>query len=314
MEMLDKPTADPTVTSGTASEALLAAAESASSADTASRPATPVSGSPAAAIRQPGSGVTPPPAPDAKGPIPFDRHEAAIRNARTEVENRFGWAKDLNPEEAKQALKLLADLRRDPRAFSAELGRLLTPAGAKQAADLFPDGDLVSQDGKKAYSVDAMRAFAEVLKRQILADVQPLIQPLADDHRTRQEREHQQTVRAQSTSIATQALDTARALPHWKDNEPAIIEKMQQFPVELRNQIGPVAAMYQCYSQVLAEKVFPNYDAQAQASVQESNRRKAASSQGIHPTAAAPVPGKPQLRNVEDLALHMEQLERAHTG
>ncbi len=319
-------TSSGSVTGGTASDALIAAASAASSADTSAEgtSATPTPSATAApggptvpATSGPEASGQPAPAAGTRGPIPLDRHEQILRNTRAELEGRYGWAKDLNPQQAQTAVQLLNELQRDPAAFYRELGQRLNGGRQEttpQVEEQDPEPLLVSQDGKeKAYTAGQLKQIRELdakrLRASILAEFAPMMDFFKSEQGTRQEN----AVRAEADQVAQAALADARKLPHFtKENEPEIAALFAAIPPETKQRYGSVAALMLAYNQFLAQKVFPTIETDAARKVRDANDRKAATSAGhAHPTSQGGS-GKPvALKNVTDLARHMERLAEA---
>lgn len=316
MELDDTSSAELSTEAPASALASLEKAEAAaSSAGTPEVPATGVTpGAPAAATVQPGTPGTKASTP---GPIPFDRHQSILDNTRKEVEGRYGWAKDMNPEDAKLALQLLGEIRTDPRKFYGELSQRLgvqqPQTGAPEKTEdplAFPQPELVAQDGKtRAYSDRQIVQIADIIKKQVLGELRPVTEFYESETESRQAA----AVQAEAKAIVTPVMEHARTLPHFKDNEELIKAEFLKTPPALRAQIGPVAAMYRAYNTVLAAKVFPTVNADAEKKVRETNQRKVATSQGVHPVDTGGAQAKPvKLRdgNVNDLAAHMARLEQ----
>lgn len=326
-----EPTSSGNITSGTASDAMIRAATAASSAETA--PASPAGDTPAKPVvsdtggtagttaqpKQDGQAAT---AAATRGPIPFDRHEAALRNARekatAEVEARYAAFKDVDHGDVTVGMDILAQLRADPATFArqlmAELGLTVgKPETLREDADeAFPQPDLVSPDGKlKTYSDSTLGKILDIHARQIEKRLMGTVKPLLDDRTAAEQRTALEGRRAQTAQLVKTTLAEARKLPHFtKENEPKIIEKMRAMDPKVKRMIGPVASMYVAYNQFLAESVFPGIETAADKKVTEDNLRKARASSGsAHPVdQGSGVVKAPKLDNVNDLARHMEQM------
>lgn len=313
------------ISSGTASESMIKAATALSSEG--SQPAGERSAGDTSASGAPGTGVATAPAttgvqptgqPDAtgaRGPIPYDRHEAAMRNLR----NQYGWAEaitsqyGLQAQDVVQGVNLLMRLRSDPAAFARTLAGELGLGETREAEPDFtmPDPDLVSQDGRhQAYSAASVKRMLEITRQQIIREIRGEIQPLSEFQTgLRTERQSAEIV-ARAQQEGQTALNRMRMYPRFKENEKAIGAKMAEMgqadPALIQN---PIALMMLAYNAVLEEKVFPGYGMSAEQRVREENARKAAASAGsVHPSGGGGAPQKPVLRNADDLARHMERL------
>lgn len=331
------------VTSGTASDAMIKAAmASASSAESSTSakpaeagaaPAQPAgdtaqpTGTSAPGATEPTKGAQAQPgpsgAPQTSGPVPADRHIAAVKNARgngyKDAEKAYG-IEGLQPDAVKLAVSVARDIAADPKSaaemLAKSLGMRLVPLTAEGqsvpegSATAFPKPRLRAEDGTEAYAADQLPQILDIFKRQLLETVGGQVQPLLKDRENAQRRDQEESVRQDARSIAAEALAEARKLQHFtKENEPAILEMLREIPAEHKQRIGVVAALYQAYNRFLSEHVFPTIDTAAEQRVRDSNARKVATSQGSgHPTDSGGDGKAPMLNNPESLAKHMERL------
>jgi hypothetical protein len=319
------------ITSGTASEAMIRAATA------ASEPAATGDTSTQGGVRTPeATGATDQPAPTGqptakgtRGPtLTLEAHERVLRNAReqtAQLERQYAWAKEFKPEQAadiKVALQLLADIRKDPRAFYQELSGYVQPRQPQpeqQTSTGFPDPELVSEDGKlKTYSDRQIHEIANSIRQQVMQELDPLIK---FQQQTTTEREGA-AIRQASRQQAQSVLETAKTLPHFMLQDaqgktvynPAILANLKAIPPETVEQVGAVGALYMAYNKYLSEAVFPNIQATAQQEVRDSFAKKAATSRGsAHPTDQGGEAKVPELKGPEQLARHMERLAATMT-
>lgn len=341
------------ITSGTASEAMIKAAMSASSAD------TPAEGTPAP-VPAGAAGDTPKPAgqsePGAtaaakgtqvptgqpatpagnRGPVPLDRHETAVRNAREvgykDAEKKYEAFKGYDPSQAAVSYGVARELTNDPIGFGHKLAKELgfvmvrqdqTAGNGKPTQETtteFPQPRLRAEDGTLAYAADQIPQILEVFKRSIQSEYKPLLEDRENNQRTQRE----QAVVADVRETVTAALTEARKLPHFTQtgadgkvtDNPIILDNLRAIPAETRQRIGPIAAMYQAYQQFLVEHIYPSIDTAAEKRVRDSYSRKAATSQGNgHPTDQGGDGKKTTIRpgDVDGLARHMERLAETMT-
>lgn len=326
------PASTASITSGTASDAMIKAATAASSAEAA--PAVPsgdtpapvspteVEATPEATIQETPEGQAAAAA-ATRGEAPASRIEAAVRNARqlaqVETLRTFGL-EGADPADVKVAMDVLGQLRQDPKSFWQRLGGELGSQGQPEKEEVeeeYPEADLVDPTGKlKTYSVDAHRKALDVhgrrIQKQLMGELRPVLDFVEGEKTTRSTAE----ARAAVNTLVGQTLTEARKLPHFtKENEPFIVEKLKAIPVEVKRAIGPVAAMYMAYNQVLAEKVFPGIDAAADKRARDSYAKKANASNGsVHPVSQGGDAKPPKLENQQDLAAHMTRMAAAATG
>lgn len=327
-----EPSTSGNVSSGTASDAMVKAAMAASSAD----------GSPAgneaetAAITAGIAGTVAKPVVDpnqpakgaqaaTKGEAPESRIQAAVRNARAEVETQYAWAKDLNPTHVSVAMDVATEISRDAKGFASrlagELGMKLVPikeqAQPPQGGQATGDGQaelpkprLRAEDGTAAYAADQMPAIIDAITKRITAQFEGRIKPLVDDRERNQRTALATEQRESARQTVEGALAKARQLPHFtKENEPHILGLLKAIPQAERLQMGPIGAMYHAYNQFLAQKVFPSVDTAAEERVRASYAKKAATSVGSgHPVDQGGNGKSTEIKGVDGLARHMERL------
>jgi hypothetical protein len=215
---------------------------------------------------------------------------------------------------------LIGELRGNPRAFieniAADLGLQIVdpkanggaPAGAAPAKGELPKPDLLAEDGKtQVYSATAMMRIVEAKVQEAIEKVQSTINPLVESHQTarqqEQERQQRETARAQSQTF----LSSMRERPHFKDHEPAILEKLKSMDPALRKELGPRAALQQAYLDVLNEVVYPTQEARTEQKVRDNFLKKANTRGSIAPNTAQPTGEKQRPRNQQELAKRLEE-------
>lgn len=321
--------AQPAVSSGTASSAMIKAAEAASSA--APSPAGTAAGdtTPQAGAGTPGAtpGATGQPAvnaqPAGSQPVadqtPVHRIEAAVRNAREqtrrEVEQQFSAFKGMNPEEVQTGLQILRNLQANPAQFFQELGQHLR--GSQQGGEEYPEADLVSKDGQlKTYRDETLRKMLDIHGQRVMAQVMGQMKPFLDSSRAEQAQRQESAQQAAREQSIREALTEARQLPHFtKENEPAILESIQNIPEDRRRALGPVASLHLAYNTFLRDRVFPTLQSETEKKVRESFTKKANAGAGqAHPTDQGGEAQKPALRNARDLSRHLAQMEEQLTA
>lgn len=318
------------ITSGTASEAMIKAATAASSAETA-KPSGTGTGDPPKEAGAGNTGATldatgQPPKVDSsgsatgdRGPIPFDRHEAALKNARTESIQQYKWAQELqdqglNPDEVKAGVSLLMRLRKDPAAFWKQLGSEVQAGVTEEETFDIPGADLESPDGKvKAYSEGAHQKSLEVMEKKILSQFKKEMKPLIEFYGSEMTTRQQADFDAKAKKVGDAALKRAESFPHFKENKVAIAQKLAAMPADVVDEIGPIAAMFEAYNQMLQEKVFPSIETDAEKRVREDFQKKA-NAGGVHPAGGGGDTKKVEITGVSALAAHMEKLAAQGVG
>lgn len=303
------------VSSGTASEAMIKAAMA---SEGATEKTPPDVGAASAAVV---AGTIAQPAKDGKpagtNEPPKERWDDILANARAKATEDalkpYGWAKDLNAEEATAALGLVATLRKDPGAFWRELGTMVKGGESAETKDeAFPAADVISSDGVKVHSDANVQKILEVFERKLMTKFQGELRPLLDFHDGELKTREKATAVNNAKQLAGQALTSARALPHFKEHEAAIVETLTKMDPAIRKAVGPIAAMYMAFEQVKTEKVYPTLEAEAEKKVRADYDKKAAAS-GIHPVGGdGKVKETPVLKGASALAAHMERLEKSN--
>lgn len=267
----------------------------------------------AATVQPPATGQ---PEAGAKGPIPFDRHESALKNAResarAEVEKSFEWAKGLDGGAVREAVSLIQELRKDPKAFYARLGSELGAQGTADTSDELPEADLIDQTGKiKAYSADAVQKAIAVsvqrMQKQLLGELQPLL----DEHRTNLTAKEERQRDEQGVKDAGEAIRNLEQYPHFVENKAAIGKIYGEIPADMRAKLGAIQCLYMAYNEFLKSNVFPGIESAAEKRVRDGFSRKAATSVGAHPTDQGGQPTTKTPTNQRELAAHMERMAAA---
>lgn len=323
-----------TISSGTASDAMIRAATSASSAEPSGTGAivppapagsagdTPVEGSTGRAAATPDATGQPTPAGPAATPAatrteaPEPRILAATRNARADERTQVFRQLGVSAEQAADvpvSMRLLGELRNDSLDFATRLagehGFTLVRTG-QTPHDPDPSDVGVPQEPPKTWA--EMQAILKAQELRLTRAFESRAKPLEDARETEARRVRSEAITREAQTASTQALTKARTYPHFKENEVEIGERLAAMDPAERRQMGPVGAMLACYNAVLAEKVFPTIATtakeQAAADVRAGYERKARSSGSVVPTGSVGE-GKPvELKNTTDLAKHMQRL------
>lgn len=285
-------------------------------APSSAQPGDPASGGSAPAPTAPATGgvadpATGQPAP-ARGPIPYDRHEAALRNAREEArsqaEAQYSWLREqgLDHEEAKRRLGIAARLFQDPRAFIQQLQSELNPEPEWTDPE-DPEPDLRDLQGNPAgYSPKQLQTLIKnALARerreweQQFGPVQQFVGQLQEEQaRTQVTQQAQQTVQA--------VLGELRADPEFQKHEREVLGMYMQMDAA-RQKYGAIATLHAAWNKFYRERIVPTLGQTAQAQVLTDLQKSAtAGAQGSpKPVPAAPTAPKLREGNLDDLATHM---------
>ena len=338
---------DASVTSGSASESLIAAAlaseSSSGGTETESEAATVAkiagidieTGAPKPDAQ---AGVAKPDATGQPGKVesgqaPPNRIEAAVKNARaaavTETEAKYAWAKDLNQEVVQTSMGLTKAYLTDPvkflRTAAAQEGYQIVPIGEQPAAEKvtppkefkLPDPQLRSEDGKGAYTSDQVAGILQDFEAKLEAKFGSQLKPILTDREEAQKTRAQEAVANEARATVTETMTELRAKPFFqvenkdgqKVDSPKIYEYLMAIPEKVRL-ANPVAAIHRAYATYMEKDILPNYGRISEQRVRDENAKKAAASGGVRPGAGAGVgdgASKP-IRGVRDLAKKMEDM------
>jgi len=271
----------------------------------------------------PAEGVIPPVA----APAPASEPEG-VRNLRTAYEaykSKVGWAENHDPEEVKNALELITEMRADPVSFYRRLGTDLTghPTYGKalqpppaEAPEPGPDLFTTDEAGNRIemYSAKRQREWREWNDKRVMGQVDQRLNPLQEWHRNAQSEEQRRTIIEGAKSTATEVMNDMRAnYPYFtKENEPKIAEFLAKIPAATKKRIGSIAALNVAYTQFLKAEIFPNIDKRAEDRIRKEFGMKAAASSGSVKPGGGNVSGVPKRpTNVGELAKHLERLSTA---
>lgn len=206
-----------------------------------------------------------------KGPIPFERHEAALKNARAttekEVESRFrethsdslkfGQAFEQNPVAATG--KLIASLAQHPdygQAMRAELARHTTRPAASEPAEEAPAPDFQGPDGATFYSASQQAKREAWFRQELLKEVKaslidPLDQKVAPVLSKEAQREQAERVAAIEKEIDGQmatVFNRFKDRPYFTEHKTAIGTKTLELMKEGHD---PSAALALAYTDIV---------------------------------------------------------------
>lgn len=275
--------------------------ESASSTDSAATGAAKPAGTTGTATSTPANGSQP-----RQDTTPESRIQAAVANARQELMARVGWAENLNRDEVQEAVEMLRELSRDPKAYAARIMSEIQ----EEEPEPDPEPDLVSQDGRvRAFSNNAVKKLMANLEKRLTSRFSKEYKPALEYTQNAQANERLQARLAEARQIGTQALEHLRTRPHFKENEKLISEKLATMNPTYRRKVGSVAALHMAYDAVMQEQVLPMLEKNVEERVLAGYRKSAnASSGSIDP--ATGTGAKPAIKDgdLDALARRMEEL------
>lgn len=348
-ENIASPGTDSSVTSGSASESLIAAAmasESSSGGSTTETEAqkvakatginitgdTPKPGAQSGAAKPDATGQ---PVAEATGPVPADRHKVAVTNARAagvaETEAKYSWAKNLDQDTVSTAFGIAHNVLKNTDEFlkvlAADQGYTLVKAGAAPAGAAaapasgefkLPEPKLHSEDGQGAFSSAQVGEILTNFTAHLESRFGERLQPLLTDREKAQKIAAQQQESAAVTQTVTETMTDLRARPFFqvedkdgkKVDSPKIYEYLMAIP-KAQRLANPVAALHRAYSTYMEKDILPNYGSISEQRVRDENAKKAAGSSGVRPGQATGTGEAKPIRGVSDLAAKMEQMYAA---
>jgi len=220
-------------------------------------PAAPVEAPPAseapppAALEQapPVEETTPatavPAAAENKGPIPYERHERILQNARQKTadalaqqfQQQYGAHVELgnriSADPVGTVVGLIESLAAHPEHGQAVISALARTLGSRRNADQEPQADLQTPDGTLVYSAPQLAAWHQWNQRKLDAQIDQRLQPL-------QEREQQRVASERMTQAKAAAMDRMdrviapykQLLPDWDSHKPALLAKSKELLAE----------------------------------------------------------------------------------
>jgi hypothetical protein len=320
--------------------------------DLTAPPAEPVAATPAApagevpTTAEPPAGEPPPGLEGKKGPIPFDVHDTALKNARQkaaeEAEQRFQqqYGGALQVVQALQAdlpgtlAQLLAEASAHPeygQAVTAHAARLLAgKRGAKPAADADPEPPRFADgpNGELIFDPAVDKQWREWndrrIEKQLLAKVEEQYAPIKQSYEdTQKQREAAKQWAQYETQVKTRAKERGQewdAMPFMEKDSPtrtAILKRQGELYEALKAQAAQGQrrmnphedswiALQQAYREVVKQQGLPSLQAKTQQQFVESAVTK---SRGSQSDPAASAPAQPRKARTVD-----EALDQAFSG
>lgn len=250
------------------------------------------------------------PTADTKGPIPFDRHESALKNARAKTQaeitqqfqQQYGAHVELGNRFQADPIGTMTQLLQEfsqhpeygPQVAAIAARTLGARRGQQQpqvAEDTEPQADFQGPDGTPFMSAPQQAKWQEWNRQQILREVGQLVQPL-------QQREQQQVAQERHREAVTAAHDRMSKVlspyasdPEFVAHKPAIVAKVRDL---LNEGHEPATALGVAYATVLRETVLPSRTAQSQQQLMAQAVAKSTGSTNAPGTSPAAPAGRPQ--------------------
>lgn len=185
-----------------------------------------------------------------KGPIPYERHESILKNAREKTtaevtrqfQQQYGPSLELgqriNADPVGTVVGLIQGLAEHPdhgQAVISALARTLGSRRGQAAQDQEPQADLQAPDGTQVYSAERLAQIRAYDRQQILKEVDQRfdqrVQPLQqrEQQRLAVERQTQETQAANDRMA--RVLEPYKQLlgPHFETHKPALRTKTAEY-------------------------------------------------------------------------------------
>jgi len=256
------------------------------------------------------------------GPLPYERHKAILENTRTRareeaqqaLQQQYGWALQVGPEQFQAVTNLARQWASDPIAFvlgalddlqnspqyapqlRSHVAKILATRpnggnGHAPVAEKEPEPDIVV-DGYSWYSAQKLAERDRWLSNQLLSQVRQELAPLREDIETRQQRDTIIAATQAANRFATDTLTEMNRLPHFKEQKAEIEKVFRAMPPMPDHLVGQ--AIRDAYIQVLATKVLPSLNSSAQSELLSSLNKKAAASARNPSTGAVAHASRPK--------------------
>lgn len=245
----------------------------------------------------------------AKGPIPFDRHDAIVKGVYKErdalktqfdqLQQQTAWTKDVNPNDARLGAELARRFQTDRAGYlrdvmaealqNPELAPLVRSEAARVLGtrsqpsaqdDLAPDIPVMDERGQvvsQTYSADRVR---QIVAKAVQEAITKEVAPMRDDFQTRQAREKAAEETRQSEAYAKKAHARLSRLPGYtKETAKAIAAEMNNIPGDDLYEVAEEA-----WFRVVG-KWLSNADETRTKQLDELQRKAAAST--VNPSGAA---------------------------
>jgi hypothetical protein len=272
---------------------------------------SPDGAQPAVATAQPPqtpAPVEPVPTPDTKGPIPFDRHQSILQNARAkteaEITQRFQQQYAPHVELGRQiqadaigtVVGLVNELANHPNYGPQMISALARTLGSRRNqpqadASEEPQADLQTADGTLVYSAPQLAKREAWLRQQLLGEVDQRLQPLQSREQQHQVQEQQRQAQKAAHDSMSKVIAPYLQIPEFKEHRPAITAKWQAL---VGDGYDAVNALGLAFTSVLRETVLPSRTAQSQQQLTATAVQKSLGSTSGTGAAPAKPAGRPR--------------------
>lgn len=261
--------------------------------------------------------VAPPtvePVADGKGPIPFERHQAAIQNARQKAGAEFyqQYEHAVRLQEAFQAdmpgtlTQLIQEAVDHPQygqTVLSAVARLLGGRRQRLQEDIEPEADLQTPDGALVYSAEQLKRWQQWNAKQQQAQFDERFKPLNQlQEQIETAKKHQQLMKL----VDERAKETAelwQGMPFFNDHKAEIMERQEAIYEEAKangSRMDAARALALAYKEVATAKGVPALQAKQQAQLIQT---AVAKSRGSTSDPASSAPAQPRRARTPDEAI-----------
>jgi len=271
-----------------------------------SEPPTPAAEEPVTPIGEPPEAVAQAAA-DTKGPIPFDRHERILQNARVKTEQevtqrfsqQYGAHVELGDRIARDpvgtVVGLIESLANHPDHGTAVISALARTLGSRRGAaadDVEPQADLQTPDGTLVYSAPQLAAWHQWNQKRFEQQIDQRLGPLQEREQARIAQERLESAKAEANQRMSKVIEPyKKLLPDWDRHKPKLLEKSQAF---LQEGYDAQTSLGLAVMSVLTSDVVPARAASQQQALVAQAVAKATGSTSQPGTAVAGVATRPK--------------------
>jgi hypothetical protein len=244
-----------------------------------------------------------------KGPIPFDVHETALKNAREKSaaeamatwRAQHGWAEQADRTKVEQAIRvadaynadkanfvrqLLAESAADPQLAAvvrSEAARLLGASrGGSSEADFEPDIPVADANGQIVAQTYSAQKVQAIVARAVQDAMAKEVAPLKQAHEARQASETERQIQSTADAHATTKMATAQKWEGFEAHRAEVAKAYREHPSW---------SLEEAYLDVLHRVILPSRTRTSEAQTLASLKDKAVA-QVQTTTGTAATPGK----------------------
>jgi uncharacterized protein YejL (UPF0352 family) len=278
-------------------------------ADPVDQPASGEPPPPAASVQAPPAAETPAPAVPAaepQGPIPYERHQRILANAREKAageivqrfQTQYGAHVELGNRIASDpvgtVVGLIESLAQHPEHGNAVISALARTLGSRRngGGDAEPQADLQTPDGTLVYSAPQLTAWHQWQQRQFQQQIDQQLQPLQQREQERVAQERVSQARAEAMDRMGKVIAPYKELlPDFDRHKPALLAKSKALLAEGHD---AQTALGLAVMSLMRDTVLPATTAQSQQSLMAQAVAKATGSTNAPGTSVAAPAGRPR--------------------